>query len=150
MVDASCGGTFMLKSEDEAWALFENLSSNSIHHASTRRRAPAPKAPKAEGLFEVGNSDVATQVVEAITKKLDQMTIAGFAPNIAHMHTPHESCPFCSCPMHHVNDCPTAGNYTDVANEQVNATFSRPGNDLSIKKPPGIVEDVIIKVDKFY
>ena len=23
MVDSSCGGTFMLKSEDEAWALFE-------------------------------------------------------------------------------------------------------------------------------
>jgi hypothetical protein len=29
MVDASCGGTFMLKSEDEAWAMFENLSNNS-------------------------------------------------------------------------------------------------------------------------
>jgi hypothetical protein len=28
-VDASCGGTFMLKSEDEAWAMFENLSNNS-------------------------------------------------------------------------------------------------------------------------
>jgi hypothetical protein len=23
MVDASCGGTFMMKSEDEAWTLFE-------------------------------------------------------------------------------------------------------------------------------
>jgi hypothetical protein len=29
MVNASCGGTFMLKSEDEAWAMFENLSNNS-------------------------------------------------------------------------------------------------------------------------
>jgi hypothetical protein len=29
MVDASFGGTFMLKSEDEAWAMFENLSNNS-------------------------------------------------------------------------------------------------------------------------
>jgi hypothetical protein len=28
-VDASCGGTFMLKSEDEAWAMIENLSNNS-------------------------------------------------------------------------------------------------------------------------
>jgi hypothetical protein len=55
MVDASCGGTFMMKSEDEAW-MFENLSNNSIQHASTRRRAPAPKAPKTEGLFEVGHS----------------------------------------------------------------------------------------------
>jgi hypothetical protein len=29
MVDASCGGTFMLKSEDETWAMFKNLSNNS-------------------------------------------------------------------------------------------------------------------------
>ena len=29
MVDASCWGTFMLKSEDEAWAMFEKLSNNS-------------------------------------------------------------------------------------------------------------------------
>jgi hypothetical protein len=29
IVDASCGGTFMLKSENEAWAMFENLSNNS-------------------------------------------------------------------------------------------------------------------------
>jgi hypothetical protein len=35
MVDASCGGTFMLKSEDDAWTLFENLSENSLHHSSS-------------------------------------------------------------------------------------------------------------------
>jgi hypothetical protein len=29
MVDAYCRGTFMLKREDEAWAMFENLSNNS-------------------------------------------------------------------------------------------------------------------------
>jgi hypothetical protein len=29
IVDASCEGTFMLNSEDEAWAMFENLSNNS-------------------------------------------------------------------------------------------------------------------------
>jgi hypothetical protein len=29
MAYASCGGTFMLKNEDEAWAMFENLSNNS-------------------------------------------------------------------------------------------------------------------------
>ena len=34
MVDASCGGTFMSKSEDEAYDLFEMLSENSINHAS--------------------------------------------------------------------------------------------------------------------
>jgi hypothetical protein len=74
----------MLKSEDEAWAMFENLSNNSRQQVSNRRRAPAPKAPKIESLFEVGHpSDMSTQVVEAITKvdaiakKLDQLMIAG-------------------------------------------------------------------------
>jgi hypothetical protein len=88
MVDASCGGTFMLKSEDEAWALSENLISNSVHHAFTRRSALAPKEPKADGLFEVGHFvDVATQVVDAIIRKLDKLMVAGLAPNSAHMHT---------------------------------------------------------------
>jgi hypothetical protein len=58
----------MLKSEDEAWAMFENLSNNSRQQVSNRRRALAPKAPKTENLFEVGPSvDMATQVVDAIT-----------------------------------------------------------------------------------
>ena len=35
MVESSCGGTFMTKSEDEAWSLFETLSENSMHHASS-------------------------------------------------------------------------------------------------------------------
>jgi hypothetical protein len=82
MVDASYGGTFMMKSEEEAWTLFENLSNNYVQHASTRHRAPAPKAPKAKGLFEIGHSlDVATQVVDVITRKLDQlMTADEWAP----------------------------------------------------------------------
>jgi hypothetical protein len=123
IVDASCGGTFMLKSEDKAWAMFKNLSNNSCQQASNRQRAPAPKAPKIVSLPEVGHSsDMATKV-DAIAKKLDQIMIADFAPNTAHMNTQLESCSFCSSPM------PTAGNYTDVSHEQVNAAFSRQGND---------------------
>jgi uncharacterized coiled-coil protein SlyX len=52
-VDASCGGTFMLKSDEEAWAMIENLSNNSRQQASNRRREPVPKAPKTESLCEV-------------------------------------------------------------------------------------------------
>jgi hypothetical protein len=56
---------------------------------------------------------------------------AGYALNTAHMNTQPDPCSFCSSTMHHVNNCPTTGNYTDVSNEQVNATFSRPGNEYS-------------------
>jgi hypothetical protein len=118
MVDASCWGTFMLKSEDEAWSMFENLSNNSIQQVSTRWRALAPKAPKTESLFEVGHSsDMTTQVVDAITKKLDQLMTIGFTPNATHMHTQPEPCSFCSSSMHHVNDWPTAENYANVSHE---------------------------------
>ena len=120
----------MLKSEDKAWAMFENLRNNSIQQVSNKQRAPAPKAPKSESLFEVGHSsDMATQVVDAITTKLDQLMTAGFAPHTAHMHTQPKSCSFCSWPMHHVNNCPTSGNCTNVSKEQVNAAFSRLGDD---------------------
>jgi hypothetical protein len=112
------GGTFMLKSEDEAWAMFENLSNNSCQQVSNRQRAPVPKGPKMKNLFKVGHpSDMATQVVDAIAKKLDQIMITSFAPNTAYMNTQLESCSFCSSTMHHVNDYPTARNYTDVSHE---------------------------------
>ena len=45
MVDASCGGTFMLKNKHEAWQLFETLSENSLHHMFAAQRDP-PNAPK--------------------------------------------------------------------------------------------------------
>jgi hypothetical protein len=129
MVDASYGETFMLKSEDEAWAMIENLSNNYRQQASNRRREPTPKASKTESLCKVEPSaDMATQVVDAITKKLDQL-MTGLVPNAAHISTQPEPCSFCSSTMHQVNNCPTAINYIDVSNEQVNAAFSQPGND---------------------
>ena len=68
MVDASCGCTFMLKSENEAWTLFENLGENSIQHASARRKPVAPKAPKVKTTYEVsGGPDIQMQV-HAITR----------------------------------------------------------------------------------
>jgi hypothetical protein len=113
--------------------LFENLSNNSIQHASTystRRRALAPKAPKTEGLFKVGqSSDIANQVVDAINKKFDQLIVAGFAPHCTHTNTQHSPCSFCSNPMHQVNDCPTVAKFSNVSIEQVNAAFSHLGND---------------------
>jgi hypothetical protein len=108
----------MIKSKDEAWTLFENLSNNFVQHVLTRCRAPVLKAPKIEGLFEIEHSlDVATQVVDVITRKLDQLMVASLTPNFAHMHTQPKPCSICSSPMHHINYYPTAGNYADVSNE---------------------------------
>jgi len=35
MVDASCGGSFLCKTPEEAWELFEHLSENSHLHATS-------------------------------------------------------------------------------------------------------------------
>jgi hypothetical protein len=80
--------------------MFESLSNNSRQQASNRRREPTSKAPKTESLCKVGpHVDVATQVVDAITKKLDQLMTA-FAPNAANISTQFEPCSFCSSTMH--------------------------------------------------
>ncbi len=68
-------------------------------------------------------------MVDAITRKLDQLMVAGFASNSAHIHTRHEPCSLCFSPMHHVHHCPTAEIFSDVSTEQVNAAFSHLSND---------------------
>jgi hypothetical protein len=60
---------------------------------------------------------MATQVVDAITKKLDQLMMTSFAHNATHISNQPEPHSFCSSTMHQVNNCPTTVNYTDVSNE---------------------------------
>jgi hypothetical protein len=130
MVDASCGGTFMLKSEDDAWILFENLTENSLHHSSSDRRAPASKNQRSETIFGVNHSLYVTTKVDALSRKLDQIMAAGFAPTIvSHIPPPQEVCSFCSNPSHQAKDCFIIGQFSEVPHEQVNAVISRPVND---------------------
>ena len=108
MIDAACGGTFFNKNEDEAWALFETLSENSQHHASSSRRTltVSSNVPKRGGLYEVGHVVDVQDPVAVLSKKLDQLLARG-QPNTP---TPlvHETCAICTCPIHFVSDCPLA------------------------------------------
>jgi hypothetical protein len=90
MVDVSCRGTFMLKSEDDAWTLFENPAENSLHHSSFGRRAPTSKNQKNETPFEVSHPLDLTAKVDALFRKIDQLMEAGFAPMTTHISSPHE------------------------------------------------------------
>jgi hypothetical protein len=73
MVDASFGGMFMLKTEDDMWTLFENLAENSLHHSSSSRRAPISKNQRSETLFEVSHPLDLTAKVDALSRKIDQL-----------------------------------------------------------------------------
>ena len=85
MVDASCGGAFMSKSEDEAYDLFEMLSENSINHASLSSYERSVGPSKKGGLYEIrqrGEPDPRLDVnvlaqrldkVDLMAQKLDQL-----------------------------------------------------------------------------
>ena len=77
MVDASCGGTFMLKSEDEAWQLFEILSENSLHHMSASIRNKPMLNPKRGGIYEVENAIDIHHKVDELSQKLDRLLNTG-------------------------------------------------------------------------
>ena len=62
MVDASCGGAFMSKSEDEAYILFEILSENSINHASLSSYKRSIPHQKWTRIYEIHQSDSSSQV----------------------------------------------------------------------------------------
>jgi hypothetical protein len=75
MVDASCGGTFMLKSEDDAWTLFENLSENSLHHSSSGCRTNAQSQTLYEVFQPPSNSTFEEKVLTSLSKFESQAQI---------------------------------------------------------------------------
>ncbi|KAI5654252.1 hypothetical protein M9H77_31439 [Catharanthus roseus] len=56
MVDSSCGGTFLHKTADEAWDLFENLSDNLQQHATSSRVGTSRQIGN-RGMFEVSQNE---------------------------------------------------------------------------------------------
>ncbi|MQM10725.1 hypothetical protein Taro_043622 [Colocasia esculenta] len=72
MVDASCGGAFMTKSEDETYNLFDTLSENSINHASLHSYERALGPVKKTRLYELRRRGESNSRVEDLLDTLDQ------------------------------------------------------------------------------
>ncbi|KAI5677296.1 hypothetical protein M9H77_08246 [Catharanthus roseus] len=72
MVDSSCGGTFLHKTADEAWDLFENLSDNSQQHATSSRIGTSRQIGN-RGMYEVSQNVDLSIKVDALSKKFDQL-----------------------------------------------------------------------------
>ena len=60
-MDASCGGAFMSKSEDEIYVLFEILSENLINHASLSSYERSIPHQKWIEIFKIKYSDSSFQ-----------------------------------------------------------------------------------------
>ena len=116
MIDSACGGTFFNKTEDEAKVLFETLSENSQHHASSGRRAPTNpfSAPKKGGIYEVGHAVDVQDQVAAMSRKLDQLLLGQSSAPIASIQ---EACALCACTSHFVSDCPMASQYPEFVQD---------------------------------
>ena len=128
MVDSSCGGTFMMKSEDEAWNLFETLRKNSMHHASSSSQGPrqAPTILK-KGLCEVSQpAGIALPTKEWEEMKVVVQQLHSRASLITPPHAAFEACAICASPLHDVYSCPSGAQFAEVADELANAAQGYP------------------------
>ncbi|XP_059663656.1 uncharacterized protein LOC132309357 [Cornus florida] len=132
MVDASCGGNFMLKSVEEAWQLFKNISDNFTQHVLPPVARPPTILRRAKSVNEAGINQGLVSQIEALTKMMDQLMTSqsNFTPPATHAQG-FEVCSFCSSPTYHVSICPSASQYSGISHEQVNAAYGTPrGNNM--------------------
>ncbi|XP_043725789.1 uncharacterized protein LOC122672368 [Telopea speciosissima] len=133
MVDASCGGTFIHKSENEAWQLFETLSENSLYHVSASRTEIPMSGPQRKGgLYEVGQFVAINTKVDMLSQKLDHLLSIGQIPRPTNSpQTFQDVCTLCTNPSHYMSEYPLAGQFPEYVQEQAQAaqSFSKLGND---------------------
>ncbi|XP_058217050.1 uncharacterized protein LOC131327950 [Rhododendron vialii] len=75
MVDASCGGSVMVKNEEDAWQLFETMSEGSLQNVSFERRTKSviTGSDKPRGMYEIKPSHDLQSKVDALTEKVEQL-----------------------------------------------------------------------------
>ena len=115
MVDALCGGTFMLKSEEEAWQLFKILSKNLLRHMSAFIRDKPMLNSKRGGIYEVGNAIDIHQKIDELSQKLDRLLNTGQSP--IPPNPIQEVCALCASSNHFVSKCPAAPQFFEFVHE---------------------------------
>ncbi|XP_058223079.1 uncharacterized protein LOC131332796 [Rhododendron vialii] len=137
MVDASCGGSVMVKNEEDAWQLFETMSEGSLQNVSFERRTKSviTGSDKPRGMYEIKPSHDLQSKVDALTEKVEQLLTKELATSQPPPY--QEACSLCASPAHYIVDCPAAPQFPLFVQEQVNAAqgyanaqgFSKLGND---------------------
>ncbi|KAI5674224.1 hypothetical protein M9H77_14588 [Catharanthus roseus] len=79
MVDSSCGGTFLHKTADEAWDLFENLSDNSEQHTTSLHVGTSRQIGN-RGMHKVSQNVDLSVKADALSKKFDQLLVLNTLP----------------------------------------------------------------------
>ncbi|CAN6476089.1 unnamed protein product [Victoria cruziana] len=125
VIDSSCGGSLMLKSEDEAWLLYDTLAENSLHNTEPTLLRHQQGTIK-KGVSEIGSGSHMDQKLDTLSKKLDQLLstrTTGYGQPV---------CTLCDGMRHTVEDCPIS-RVDSSAGQAVNAAqgFSRPYDPYS-------------------
>jgi len=117
MVDAYSGGSFLYKTPDEAWELFEHLSENSHLHATSSHSYLPRKLGSKGGIWWGFAFNYLSNKDNALTKKFNQLLCINKVSNVPSMQ---DVCLTCASPMHTSVDCPCMDK-SDYLIEQVNA-----------------------------
>ncbi|XP_057972685.1 uncharacterized protein LOC131160820 [Malania oleifera] len=136
MVDASCGGIFLTKHENETWTLFETLAENSQQHIVAARKTSQTSSSHSKGFYKLAAVYELAPTLHTIIKKLDE------ALSLEQSSQPvvcAELCAICSDPSHTCYTCldavesdPVSSNSTYHEHAQVVTTF-RSGKEVENK-----------------
>ncbi|CAN6487407.1 unnamed protein product [Victoria cruziana] len=123
----------MLKSEDDAWMLYDILAENSLHNTGPTllRHQQTNTGATKKGVSEIGSGSHMNQKLDTLSRKLDQLLSSrttGYG---------HPVCTLCDSLGHVVEECPMSS--SDFSSGQVNVFqgFSRPYDPYSATYNPG-------------
>ncbi|CAN6445063.1 unnamed protein product [Victoria cruziana] len=130
VIDSSCGGSLMLKSEDEAWLLYDTLAENSLHNTGPTLLRHQQQTKK--GVSEVGSGSHTDAKLDCLSRKLDQLLTTrgtGYGQPV---------CTLCDGVGHTTEECPIS-RVDSSEGLKVNAAqgFSRPYDPYSTIYNPG-------------
>ncbi|CAN6440141.1 unnamed protein product [Victoria cruziana] len=136
VIDSSCDGSLMLKSEDEAWLLYDTLAENSLHNTGPTLLRHQQTTTK-KGDSEVGSGSHTgshtDEKLDSLFRKIDQLLSTRGTGYGQPMWT------LCDGMGHNTEECPMSRVNSSSSGQTVNAAqgFSRPYDPYSTTYNPG-------------
>jgi hypothetical protein len=125
MIELMNGGAFLNLTGDLAYKALEKIAANTQNWDFSSCRDKSARKDKKGGILELKGEQELTQRMDAIVKRLDELSVG--KPVKAINTFPVESCSVCASPMHQAQNCPSM---TVFEMEQVNAfnSFQKPSS----------------------
>jgi hypothetical protein len=125
MIELMNGGAFLNLMGDLAYKALEKIAANTQNWDFSSCCDKSTRKDKKGGILELKGVQELTQRMDAIVKRLDELSVE--KPVNAINTFPVESCSVCASPMHQAQNCPSM---TVFEMEQVNAfnSFQKPSS----------------------